>query len=86
MARGMSHKGGFTHTHAASHKGVKILKKKRKKRCITKICSRHKEEDAMKSIADNRITAAGFINRDESEAVQCRVYTVLLQTQGRPTE
>jgi hypothetical protein len=26
VARGMSHKGGFT--HAASHKGVEILKKK----------------------------------------------------------
>lgn len=66
MARGMSHKGGFT--HAASHKGVEILKKKereREKRCITKICTRHKEEDAMKSIADDRITVAGFISRDE---------------------
>jgi transposase-like protein len=60
VARGMSHKGGFT--HAASHKGVEILKKKRKKRCITKICTRHKEEDAMKSIPDYRITIAGFIN------------------------
>lgn len=29
MARGMSHKGGFT--HAASHKGVEILKKKKRK-------------------------------------------------------
>jgi len=62
VARGMSHKGGFT--HAASHKGVEILKK-RKKRCITKICTRHMEEDAMKSIADDRITTAGLINGDE---------------------
>lgn len=30
MARGMSHKGGFT--HAASHKGVEILKKKKGRR------------------------------------------------------
>jgi len=28
VARGMSHKGGFT--HAASHKGVEILKKGRR--------------------------------------------------------
>jgi hypothetical protein len=27
VARGMSHRGGFT--HAASHKGVEILKKKK---------------------------------------------------------
>jgi len=34
VARGMSHKGGFT--HAASHKGVEILKKKGRRDALRK--------------------------------------------------
>ena len=61
MARGMSHKGGFT--HAASHKGVEILKKKEEEMHYENMYQtqgrRRNEIDSRRPYYDSRVHQRG---------------------------